>query len=456
MKKRINFAAAVLAVVLLATAACAKPTPEDVEDFGGKTKAPKTFNVSNADQWAVAVKTIDGGGNDRNYVVNVMGLVGIPALEGNTFSRPHSNVNISLRGAEGDAALILSGEGSLIALAEGEHLVLRDITLKGAGGNTAPLVYEGGGSSLTMKAGAAVSGNVNVSDDDNGSGVHVASGAVFTMEGGTISGNGDGGGGDNGLGKAGGVYVAAGGNFTLREGTITGNGALMGGGVYVDGYYNEDADVEERGTFTMEGGTISGNTGSSKGGGVYVAIVGDFTLREGTISGNDALAGGGIYVDGRQFGSVEKPGTFVMEGGTISGNIAGRAGWAGGFGGGVGMSQGSFTLRGGEISGNSAGPERLFGGAGGGVCVSTWSIFTMEGGEIYGNTAAGVGGGMYLESSAFFLKGGIVRGSDAGDKANKAGQGASLYEGGRAVAVYSDGSPIIRRGNFSNGTLTGR
>jgi hypothetical protein len=386
MNKRNVFLVLCAALLTASLAGCAEPAPEDIEDFGEKTKVSRVFTVSNTDEWAAAVKAIDGGGNDRNYVVNVTGPVNIPGLEGSTFSQPHSGVNISLRGTAPDAALVLSGKGSLIVLGEGEHLVLRDITLKGGEGNTAMLVYVGGGSTLTMKAGAAVSGNEN--DDNEGNG----------------------------------VYVAADGNFMMQDGTISGN---TGGGVYVRG----GSDDGREGIFVMQGGTISGNAGS----GVSV-WKGAFIMEGGKISGNTAPGndGGGVSVDG----------TFTMKGGEISGNTSG------GYGGGVAVGEGVFTMEGGEISGNTA-------RRGGGISVVE-AAFIMEGGEIFGNAATyDYGGGVYMERrSAFSLNGGIVRGSDGGGRANKAWQGASLYRSNNS-ATYSDGSPIVR-GDFSNGTLTGR
>ncbi|MDR1143640.1 MAG: hypothetical protein LBK77_05385 [Spirochaetaceae bacterium] len=321
MNKRNVFLVLCAALLTASLAGCAEPAPEDIEDFGEKTKVSKVFTVSNTDEWAAAVKAIDGGGNDRNYVVNVTGPVDIPGLEGSTFSRPHSGVNISLRGTAPDAALVLSGKGSLIVLGEGEHLVLRDITLKGGEGNTAMLVYVGGGSTLTMKAGAEVSGNSNrLFNTDiesvRGGGVHVAAGAVFTMQGGIISGNYD----DGGYGGAGGgVYMAAG------------------------------------AVFTMEGGEISGNTSGSvgTGGGVYMTANAVFTMEGGEISGNTSDSGGGVCVDVDEDGGK---GTFIMRGGTISGNeaFAGNHG-AGGAGGGV--SDGTFSLTGGIVHGSDGGDK---------------------------------------------------------------------------------------------------
>jgi len=175
-------------------------------------------------------------------------------------------------------------------------------------------------------SGGTISGNTAY----NTSGGGVINGGTFVMNGGTISGN------SSSFG--GGVYNS--GNFAMSGGTISGNSSSFGGGggVYVD-----------RGTFTMSDGTISGNTTSgniSSGGGVI--CYGTFTMSGGTISGNTANTGGGVDI-GTLISDTTYNGTFTMSGGTISGNIAsGNNPWGGGVY--VGGS-GTFTKTGGTISG---------------------------------------------------------------------------------------------------------
>jgi len=130
------------------------------------------------------------------------------------------------------------------------------------------------------------------------------------------------------------------------------------------------------GTFIMNGGNISGNSG--KCGGVYVTG-GNFTMNSGRISGNTANQdygdGGGVYIEN---------GAFIMNNGEISGNIAGSSHYYNGnfgncgHGGGVYVENGAFTMNGGEISGNTAK------GNGGGVFVHN-GPFTMSGGNISAN-----------------------------------------------------------------------
>ena len=224
-----------------------------------------------------------------------------------------------------------------------------------------------------------------------GRGVRV-DGGIFYMYGGTISGNQS-----SSMHDGGGVYVN-GGTFCLYGGTIAENGSSSksGGGVYV-----------ASGKFNMEGGTISGNTGSG-GGGVYVASNGTFEMKDGTISGNTSATssgssgGGGVYVAG----------VFTMSGGTISQNV--RSGNNYVRGGGVFVNGGSFEMNGGTISENNVtskqgGSATSWLAVGGGVFVNSGS-FTMNAGSISGNRIdAGGTGDSYIETgSGVYVKAGAT------------------------------------------------
>jgi TolB-like protein len=151
--------------------------------------------------------------------------------------------------------------------------------------------------------------------------------------------------------------------------------------------------VNEGGTFIMQGGTISGNTSSNFGGGVLVSYRGTFTMEDGAINGNTAQEGGGVFLGG----------TFTMQGGTISGNTATRSG------GGVYFSGETFTMQGGAISGNTASGRYISG----------------DGSHLYG------GGGVYLLGGGmtFTKTGGTISGSDAtlGERNTSSGQGHAIY-----------------------------
>ncbi|MDR0583235.1 MAG: hypothetical protein LBG57_02650 [Treponema sp.] len=153
------------------------------EDFGPGAAIAGTFDVANAEQWEKALKAIDTGGDNRNYVINVTGNFS----GGISFTRVHRKVAVSLRsGGAGEHTLAGS-----FTVGGGETLILRDMVLEGG------TVSEGG--TLVMKGGK--SNRISV-------------GGTFTMSGGEISGN---------TGYGDGVDVS--GTFTMSGGTIYGSDA---------------------------------------------------------------------------------------------------------------------------------------------------------------------------------------------------------------------------------------
>ena len=212
--------------------------------------------------------------------------------------------------------------------------------------------------------------------------------------------------------------------FMLKTGGALINNNVTGTGS-TGGDKNSGAVYVDVGTFVMEGGEISGNSAVGNGGGVYVNTHGAFVMECGEISGNSAKRGGGVYI-----GS----GTFTMSGGEISNNqITGASVTDGG--GGVYIGDGTFVMEGGDISGNSA-------NRGGGVYVNTQSIqstFTMSDGTISDNEASKDGGGVYLlsgysASSTFVMEGGAISGNSADS------DGGGVYMGSRSTFTMSDGT----------------
>jgi len=179
--------------------------------------------------------------------------------------------------------------------------------------------------------------------------------------------------------------------------------------------------IESGGTFRMEdGASVTGNINRyNYGGGVCVNNGGTFIMSGGTISGNTASYGGGVYVNG---------GIFNMNGGVISGNTVN-------YGGGVCVNnKGTFTIQSGTISGNTA-------SYGGGVYILNSGIFTMQGGTISDNVAnKSNGGGIYLEvnSGTFTKTGGTIHGNDKPNLQN------SAKEQGHAVYLFSYSAPRWR------------
>jgi uncharacterized repeat protein (TIGR02543 family) len=225
---------------------------------------------------------------------------------------------------------------------------------------------------LTM-TGGEISGNeakAEVAAYAYGGGVRV-NGGTFTMSSGEILNNFA----DNG---GGGVCLEGPGVFTMSGGTISGNivtttlaaSDFGGGGVVMYGEYA---------TFTMSGGSsIRNNTSNGHSGGV--AILGNngtFTMNGGEIKNNiAAYHGGGMSI----FGGGAK---FNMTNGEISRNEAGADG------GGVKIWQDkniTFEMSGGFIKNN----ETTWNG--GGVYIPNGNTFKMTGGEITDNTAGGYDG----------------------------------------------------------------
>jgi len=148
---------------------------------------------------------------------------------------------------------------------------------------------------------------------------------------------------------------------------------------------NDKSLVDVSGTLVMnEGSAITDNTTELNGmlrlfattGGVHVCPAGTFIMNGGIISGNKTsggAAGGGVTVGG----------TFIMKGGTISGNSSMN-------GGGVNVILGSFIMEGGIISGNRA-------EGGGGVHIAdNAKSFVKTGGTITGYASDTVNGNVVI------------------------------------------------------------
>jgi hypothetical protein len=167
------------------------------------------------------------------------------------------------------------------------------------------------------------------------------------------------------------------------------------------------------GTLIMNNGSaVTGNNGGSdnNGGGVRVVYSGTFIMNGGTISGNTADAGGGV--------AMESGTTFTMNGGTISGNTSRLNN--------INVSGGTFNMNGGTISDNTSTTGTSSGRSeGAGVGLFSGSSFAMSGGTISGNAGAGV----YIQSDpnqsgrpVFTKTGGTIAGSRTSDPVNGNGR----------------------------------
>jgi len=172
------------------------------------------------------------------------------------------------------------------------------------------------------------------------------------------------------------------------------------------------------GSFVMYGGTISGNTAPWAGGGVFGISVSSFVMRGGEISDNTAADhGGGIYLSSATF--------EMWDGAIINDNIVADGGW---YGGGILLdADGFMTMHGGEISGNSA----PFGGA----IATHGGQFTMYDGKITNNTAV-FGGGIHDEFFSSFPYESAIYGGEISGNTAEVGGGIYVEEG--ATLTISD------------------
>ena len=211
------------------------------------------------------------------------------AISGNVAGSPDSNKN--------GGGVNLNGDGSSFDMSGNAKIT--DNTAKGFGGGVSMTGGTGGKVSFTMSGNAQITGNMCFGSACGGAGLY-ASGGEFTMnDNAAISDN-------HSLqdrGYGGGVFVSIGATFTMNDNaTISRNSAYIastdnyrknyGGGVLVFG-----------GTFIMKSGSIRDNM-AENGAGVYVGkngpTPGTFTMNGGTITNNKVIEGngGGVYVLG--------------------------------------------------------------------------------------------------------------------------------------------------------------
>ena len=176
-------------------------------------------------------------------------------------------------------------------------------------------------------------------------------------------------------------------------------------------------------------GTITGGNSVEAGGGIRMGNDSFLTLESGNIIGNFVTGayGGGVYVTTRC--------TFTMEGGNIASNQTDQSN---GKGGGVGASDGIFIINGGIITGNTA-------GKGGGVSIGSHGGFTMTGGTIGGTepNTADLGGGVFVDgtNSNFTMTGGFI----SENTANENGGGVYVGSSGGFTlgSLSAESSPVI-------------
>lgn len=108
--------------------------------------------------------------------------------------------------------------------------------------------------------------------------------------------------------------------------TITG-GLITGGNTYHDSSNSSHGGgIFNNNTFILESGTIAGNIAYNYGGGIYLDNGSTFLMKGGSIRYNTAKQGGGVYLWGRTTVC-----SITISGGTIANNIVKNSGSGGGL-----------------------------------------------------------------------------------------------------------------------------
>ncbi len=296
-------------------------------------------------------------------------LSGTGNISGNTAKRTAATATTAAKGGMGGGVYVTGGDANI----EGGFIQKNTAQIRGGG------VYVTGGN--VNVNGGSISSNVagfgEISEAvGRGGGVYLEGAGLFTMNGGTISGN-------TAKYRGGGIFLTK--KPVLIKGTISGNKAEdSGGGICVNG------DAVELESKEME---IFGN--NAKNGGGVAVLNGSFILSGGAVGvengisadkANTAKKGGGVYVanDTATSAGGSSEASVIVKSGNIWYNEAEN-------GGGVYLEDGQFTMNEetASISHNSATMN------GGGIYLYTNPDLLK--GTIAENTAAENGGGMYIE-----------------------------------------------------------
>ena len=315
------------------------------------------------------------------------------------------------------------------------------------------------GATLTVDAQITISGNVTVlgggtikrGENYNGALIYVPTGAAMTLQNITVDGgatwNGDT---AEGLTAEEAAIRVEGGEVTLGSGAVIQNNNhvsirdnsynyLSGTpGTLYTRYYNMGGGI------AVYGGTLTMNSGSQiiNNAVTNIGYKADTTKNE----GNSDSLGGGV--------AVYENGTFIMNGGEISGNQAAVSNSAGrAYGGGVGLiTRGAnsgepstpdthkitFAMNGGSISGNSAysGGGGIYGSPDQGDAeADRYKHLDMTiAGEVSGNTSSAGGGGVQVGSAN------LIIGTTAEIVSNTAKQGGGILIGSLARFTMNGGT----------------
>ena len=381
------------------------------------TRSASGQNVGAIVALGTANVTLTGGKISGNVMTNVGTAAAVTIDKGVLTISGTAAIEDNLLEADSGAVVVVSQSGGSISMTGGSILGNKGACASGVK-ITSGTTFTMSGGLIFGNTGASDGGGVNVSGGTftmsgtaeirgnkaaiNGGGVYVAKGAVFNMNGGTISENTQ-----TTTNSGGGGGVLSYGTVTMTDGTIKDNiSKNNGGGIYV-----------WEGTFDMEGGTISGNSAGMYGGGVMIRAA-RFTLDGGTVRantlGHDKVYGTQVCVGSNSSNSAVGKTFFVMESGTIdAGGTAKRD---------VSVLGGEATIVDGSVTGavdviGAVGNEARLAVQGGSITGTVTNGTTaLPTGTSRGKCTTTITGGKFSQSPSAFVAGGY-KVTDSGDSA---------------------------------------
>ncbi len=245
-----------------------------------------------------------------------------------------------------------------------------------------------------------------------------------------------------------GIHVGSGASFTLRDSIVDHNTAPLAAGIYSEGTLTVERSLVEAndtqgssttahgggvtingGTATLTDTTLSGNSAAGSGGGLHVTGAGAVTLRDVTLADNTAgVDGGGILVEtasALELTDSEIADNEAVEGGGI---------WA----------VGGLLVRNSLIVGNDAldGGQGRGGGIGLGV---GQAVATIVNTTVSGNTSDGWGGGLFTRRSMTLQNVSIVENTAPPRGAEDIGKGGGLYQDFTTAALTTARNTLVAR-----------
>lgn len=298
-----------------------------------------------------------------------------------------------------------------------EDSVLSNNSAVGMGASGGAIAASG---DLLVLDGVRLAGNVATRA---GGAVEVTDGADVDILDSTLTGNATGGAPGNG----GALHVTGGGSFvTLNLSRITANSAAAEGG----GLWNDAGSTMSVSNTIVRGNVAFGDDADQGGGGVY-NNGGTLNLTDSTVADNAAVG-----VSGSGGGILSVDGTVTIDGTTLSGNAAARAGGA------LEVIDGAVRIGNSSLLNNVAGDSAntlANPGNGGAVHVSGMDGTTVGIADtlVSGNVATAEGGGLWNQAgSAMTVSSSrIFNNVASGDDASNGGGG--LFNNGGALSVFN-------------------